>query len=94
MVKVIASHIRTLVDLSNITYALCISDLGPGWNPTFLNTREKFDFVKEAQNALGGSEDYTIGGSSSVNVPFQSFLPNLLQYAIQYHQCSIKETST
>ena len=88
MVKVIASHVRTLVDLLNITYALCISDLGPGWNPTFLNTREEFDFVKEAQIALGGSEDYTIGGSSSLNVdPLQVIeSQNLLEYATQYHQ--------
>ena len=67
----------------NIVY---ISELGDGWALVFLETKEEYEFVLEAQRWLpAGHGLFMIGGSTPT-------VPSDVSEAITYSQYSTKET--
>ena len=41
------------------------SEIGNGWEPAVLDTKEEYDFVKESQRSFNNSVPYWIGGSAN-----------------------------
>ena len=40
------------------------SDIGMGWEPAVLDTKEEFDFIREGQKNFTNSAPYWIGGTT------------------------------
>ena len=53
-------------------------EIGTGWAPAVLNTKEELYFLREGQKSFSSSAPYLIGGSTDQNdsFPYNSYRKN------------------